>query len=106
MEEEAEKARADGEWLLAAMPEASVNPGACYTVKCDMVVKRTVIDPAVDGRRSSAKRWTQNLQSTTGAEVFTRSPARQSTRRTLLLCPPAIGSTCTWLRLDASTVEQ
>ena len=55
-EEEAKKARARGEWLNAAMPEARLKSEEWYPVKCDMVVKRAVLDEAVEGGRTLRKK--------------------------------------------------
>ena len=54
-EEEAEKARAHGDWLAAAMPEARLRSEEWYPVKCDMVVKRAVLDGTVEGGRTLRK---------------------------------------------------
>ena len=54
-EEGAQRARAHGEWLVAAMPEARLRSEEWYPVKCDMVVKRAVLDGTVEGDRTLRK---------------------------------------------------
>lgn len=54
-EEDAKKARAHGEWLFAAMPEARLKSEEWHPVKCDMVVKRAVLDDNVEGGRTLRK---------------------------------------------------
>ncbi len=51
-EEDAKKARANGEWLGTAMPEARLKSEEWYPVKCDMVSKRAVLDETIEGGRT------------------------------------------------------
>lgn len=54
-EAEAKKAREQPGWLAAVMPQASVKSDAWFPVKCDMVVKRAVINSDVQGGRTLRK---------------------------------------------------
>jgi hypothetical protein len=54
-EAEAKKAREQSGWLTAVMPQASVKSDAWFPVKCDMVVKRAVLDGGVQGERTLRK---------------------------------------------------
>ena len=54
-EEGAQRARAHGQWLVAAMPEAKLRSEEWYPIKCDMVVKRAVLDGTVEGGRTLRK---------------------------------------------------
>ena len=54
-EEGAQKARAHREWLVAAMPEARLRSEEWLPIKCDMVVKRAVLDGTVEGGRTLRK---------------------------------------------------
>ncbi|KAI9690188.1 MAG: hypothetical protein M1822_009149 [Bathelium mastoideum] len=48
-------AREHAEWVTFAMPGAKVKSEEWYPVKCDMVVKRVVLDETVDGGRTLRK---------------------------------------------------
>lgn len=54
-EAEAERVKGQSRWLAAVMPQASVKSDAWFPVKCDMVVKRAVIDEKVEGGRTLRK---------------------------------------------------
>lgn len=54
-EAEAKKAKEHPGWLAAVMPQASVKSDAWFPVKCDMVVKRAVLDSDVQGERTLRK---------------------------------------------------
>jgi hypothetical protein len=54
-EEQAKTAREHAEWLALAMPEAKVKSEEWYPIKCDMVVKRVVLDETADGGRTLRK---------------------------------------------------
>lgn len=54
-EAEAKKAKELSGWLTAVMPQASVKSDAWFPVKCDMVVKRAVLDGDIQGGRTLRK---------------------------------------------------